>query len=1063
VKAAAGAVRPALACRSLIVAAGKGSAPAVGLVREPPDEPVADAVGLSTVSRCSSLGHVSICASCGRANPEGSRFCNGCGATLAAAPPAREVRKIVTVLFCDLTGSTELGERLDPEALRSLLSGYFERMREIVEKHGGSVEKFIGDAVMAVFGIPVVHEDDALRALRAAIEMRDALPRLGIEGRIGVMTGEVVAGTAERLATGDAVNVAARLEQAAEPGEILIGDETFRLARDAALVESLPPLEVKGKSVPLQVHRLVAVHGDEAFARRLDTPLVGRGTELGRLRSAFAQAQADSSCQLFTMLGAAGVGKSRLAAEFLTALEDPIVVRGRCLPYGEAITYWPVVEVVKQLPGGILDPASDHGIRVLLGEEDGAAKEEIARAFRKLLEAVAREQTVVCVFDDVHWGEETFLDLVEHVADLSRDAPILLLCIARPELLDARPGWAGGKINSTSVLLEPLGDAEAAEMIGSLAQLDEVTRARILGAAEGNPLFVEQMVALVADSPGGAVTVPPTIQALLSARLEQLDDGDRGVLERGAVEGRIFHQGAVQALAPEEPQVTARLTSLVRKELVRPDKPLFPGEDAFRFRHVLIRDAAYDALPKSTRGELHKLFAGWLSEHAVDVVELDELVGYHLEQAHRCRLDLGLADDRTVALGRRAAERLAAAGRRAFERQDMPAAINLLERASGMRTGDERARLQLLPILGRALAESGLWARAKTVLDEARERGRAIGDRGVAARAALELAYLSLHSDDDVTHAQIEAALAEAAGSFQEIGDEVGLAAALAFAGRLPFWRGDLVASMAQLERAATHARAAGSRVQEVDASIGVLVTMVDGPPPLTAALERLEQIALLTSGSSSADVRLLALRANVLLLLGELEAARTAAADAKALAEELGLTVVIATAIARTVAQIELFAGDFAAAERETAAACEVLRAAEDWGHFASQVPLLMDALFPQGRAEELAPTLDLAQSHVIEEDFDAQVGLRRARAKLLIARGDLAGAEVLAREALGRCEATTNVVIHAETLEHLGDILRRRGRDAEAAEATDRAAAMDEGKGCLAFAARARASSSR
>jgi predicted ATPase len=413
---------------------------------------------------------------------------------------------------------------------------------------------------------------------------------------------------------------------------------------------------------------LVGVYGDEGFARRLDTPLVGRATELSRLRSAFAQAQADRSCQLFTILGSAGVGKSRLAAEFLTSLDDTVVARGRCLPYGEGITYWPVVEVVKQLPRATLDPPIEHGIRVLLGEEEGAAREEIARAFRKLLESVARERPVVCVFDDVHWGEATFLDLLEHVADLSRDSPILLLCIARPELLDARPGWAGGKINSTSVLLEPLGDAEAAEMLESLARLDEGTRARILTAAEGNPLFVEQMVALVADAPDGGGSVPPTIQALLSARLEQLDEPERAVLERGAVEGRIFHQGAVEALTPEEPAVSARLASLVRKELVRPDKPQFPGEDAFRFRHVLIREAAYDSLPKSTRAELHERFAGWLAQYGQGLVELDELLGYHLEQAYRCRLDLGLLDDRTAALGAGAADRLAAAGKRAFER-----------------------------------------------------------------------------------------------------------------------------------------------------------------------------------------------------------------------------------------------------------------------------------------------------------------------------------------------------------------------------------------------------------
>jgi len=1001
---------------------------------------------------------VATCAGCGKEVSGDFAFCPFCGEALPeASPRGRETRKVVTVLFCDLTGSTELGERLDPEALRSLLARYFERMAGIVERHGGSVEKFIGDAVMAVFGVPVVHEDDALRALRAALEMRDALPELGVEGRIGVMTGEVVTGTAERLATGDAVNVAARLEQAAEPGEILVGDETFRLARDAAEVESIPPLELKGKSEPLRAHRLIAVHGDEAFARRLDTPLVGRETELGRLRYAFDQAQGDRSCQLFTILGAAGVGKSRLAAEFLGSIDEAIVVRGRCLPYGEGITYWPVVEVVKQLPEVELEESTAHGIRTLLGEEQVAAKEEIARAFRMLLQTVAAEQTVVCVFDDVHWGEQTFLDLVEHVADLSRDAPILLLCIARPELLESRPGWAGGKVNSTSVLLEPLGPEEAERMLESITHLDEATRARILDAAEGNPLFVEQMVALVGDGSSGAVTVPPTIQALLSARLEQLDEAERVVLERGAVEGRIFHHGAVQALAPEEPEVTTRLTSLVRKELVRPDKPQFPGEDAFRFRHVLIRDAAYDALPKSTRADLHERYATWLNGNGSHLVELEELLGYHLEQAYYCRVDLGLSSDGTVALGQEAGKRLAVAGRRAFDRFDMSAAINLLGRATAVLPVDDPVRSEQLALLGRALVEAGDWERAKIALEEARERADAAGERRVAAEVEVELAFLTLHTESDVTHAAIEARLAAAMRTFEEIGDEAGLASTLTASSRLPFWRGDIVASIEQEERAVAHARSAGLAVQELEAFQALVLSMVEGPTPVPVILERLEEIGRLTSGSSRTDVLLHRVRANCELMRGNLEAARASAAAAKALATELGLNVLLATGIARTSVQIDLFDGDFEAAEAEAAFACDLLEAAQDWGHYVSQLPLLMDALYPQGRAEEVAEKLELAEGYAIEEDLDAQVSLRRGRSMLLLSRGDLAGAEALAREAVERCEGKTFMMVQAEALLHLASVAQQNGHDAEAAAARDRAIEIYEAKGCTAFAARA------
>jgi class 3 adenylate cyclase len=450
---------------------------------------------------------VSVCAACRHEIPEGAKFCPECGAPLAPKAAPREMRKTVTILFCDLAGSTALGETTDPEALRTLLARYFERMKEIVERHGGSVEKFIGDAVMAVFGVPVVHEDDALRACRAAVEMRDAFPELGVRGRIGVNTGEVVTGTEERLATGDAVNVAARLEQAAEPGEVLVGVETVRLVRDAVELGTERRLDLKGKAEPVPAYPLVAAAGE--LSRRFDTAIVGRERERRALDDAWERVLSERACHLFTVLGSAGVGKSRLIAEFLGSLEGVPVVRGRCLSYGEGITYWPVVEAVLQLGRRPSEPRAAGAIASLLGEsEDRGTADEIAWAFRRLLEEVA---PVVCVFDDLHWAEPTFLDLVDHVADWSRDAPILLVCIARPELLDRRSTWAGGKLNATTVLLEPLTAEETDELIERLlgdAALAEPLRARIREAAEGNPLFVEQMLAMVAESGNGEVVVP---------------------------------------------------------------------------------------------------------------------------------------------------------------------------------------------------------------------------------------------------------------------------------------------------------------------------------------------------------------------------------------------------------------------------------------------------------------------------------------------------------------------------------------------------------------------------
>jgi len=561
---------------------------------------------------------VAICTQCGQENPDAARFCNACAAPLVAPTGVgREQRKTVTVLFCDLTGSTALGEELDAEALRMVLAAYFERMKTIVERHAGSVEKFIGDAVMAVFGVPVAHEDDALRAVRSAAEMRDALPELGLLGRIGVMTGEVVTGTEERLATGDAVNVASRLESAAPPGEVLLGEATLELVRAAVEVEPVEPLELKGKTQPVSAYRLVQVR--QAPERRHDAAFVGRARELALLREAWERVRAEQLCELVTVVGEAGVGKSRLVAEALAGVEATIV-RGRCLPYGEGITYWPVVEVLKQLNEHPLEEAVSAAIRSLLGESEAATSaEEIAWAFRKTVERAAAERPLVIVFDDIQWGEETFVDLIEHVALLSSGASMLLLCIARPEIGERRPSWP------VTLRLEPLTGDAVDQLIGE--RIPDALRERIARAAGGNPLFIEEMVAMAGDG-NGDVVVPPTLQALLAARLDQLDTGQRDVLERGAIEGEVFHRSAVQALAPDESQVTPRLAALVRNQLIRPDRSQLVGDDGFRFRHLLIRDAAYQAVPKAIRAQLHESFAIWLGQHGAELVELDEILGY---------------------------------------------------------------------------------------------------------------------------------------------------------------------------------------------------------------------------------------------------------------------------------------------------------------------------------------------------------------------------------------------------------------------------------------------------
>jgi class 3 adenylate cyclase len=520
---------------------------------------------------------VRVCAQCGQENPEGARFCNACAAPLAAEAPSG-VRKTVTVLFCDLVGSTSLGDRADPELLRELMGSYHAELRTILERHGGTVEKFVGDAAMAVFGIPQAHEDDALRAVRAAAEIREAIGRLGLEARIGVNTGEVVAGQGETLVTGDAVNVAARLEQAANPGEVLLGEGTYGLVRGAARSESVDPLALTGKAEPVPAYRLLELLADvPAFTRPIEAPFVGRAAELETLEGRMARAIDERSPQLVTIVGPPGIGKSRLARELIQRSHTRVLV-GRCLSYGEGITYWPLSEIVSQL--GDLRSALGHNgdaelaasrIAAALGTADVAASsEEIAWGFRKLFEALAREQPLIVVLDDIHWAEPTLLDLIEYVSTFTREAALLLLCIARPDLFELRPAWATPKTNTILVTLDPLGTSETETLVEKLRDVPEETKARIVEAAEGNPLFVEQLVAMQTEGGDGELEIPPTIQALLAARIDRLDPEERLVIERASIEGRMFHRGSVAELVPEtaRARLGAHLMTLVR-ELAR--------------------------------------------------------------------------------------------------------------------------------------------------------------------------------------------------------------------------------------------------------------------------------------------------------------------------------------------------------------------------------------------------------------------------------------------------------------------------------------------------------------
>ncbi len=1050
-----------------------------------------------------------ICPGCAEENPARFRLCGFCGTALAPAAPVQEIRKTVTIVFSDLKGSTDLGERLDPESLRAVMTRYFAAMQTELEAHGGTIEKYIGDAIMAVFGLPTLHEDDALRAVRAAVGMQRALAVLNDElerewgvrlaNRTGVNTGEVIAGdptTGQRLVTGDAVNTAARLEQAAPTDQVLIGELTHRLVRDAVEAEPLPALDLKGKAEPVPAYRLIRLHA--ATGEPSDrTPMVGRGAEMGRLRESFGTSAESRTLRLATVIGDAGVGKSRLTREFLASIdEDAFIVRGRCLPYGQGITFWPLVEIVR-LAADIGDDDRPERARAkllgLVGERDVADRlgsvvglvedafplAETFWAVRRLVEMLAERGPVVLVIDDIHWAEPTLLDLLDHLATGRISAPAMILCTARHDLFEMRPSWSdnGGEL----IMLGPLAATDAGIIVDGLlgrAGLPASIRERVTRAAEGNPLFIEQFVSMLVDDgtlrqiegdwrladEGGGVRVPPTIQALVGARLDRLARDERAVIEPAAVIGLNFPEAAVRALAPEA--VTARLddhlAALDRKQLVHPVPAAVEGEAGYRFHHLLIRDAAYNGLLKRARADLHERFVTWADALNADrdrALEFEAILGYHLEQAHRYLAELGPLDTHGTSLGTRAAERLASAGRRAFARGDMPAAANLLRRAAGLLPDLAALRPVLLIEAGEALTESGELSDADRVFDGAIAAAAVLGDRPLETIARLGRLYLHYITEGDEPEAEVIDQVMAAIAVLEPAGDHRGLTRAWRILTNVHFAGCRYLDATTAAERMIEHARLAGDRAMELRVLPALATCAQLGPTPAPEAIAIGQRVLAELDGDRKAEAYTLRALAMLEAMGGHFEEARSLYRRSRATLEELGWRFDAALTSAIASGPVELMAGDPVAAEAELRRDLEALAAMGERNYISTTSAFLAEALERQGRSDEAYTLTEESEAIAAPDDVATQCLWRSVRAKVLAGRGQSAQAEALAREAIAIIAAAQDPDGQGYAALDLAEVLRLGGRADEALTAAAEAAALFDRKGNRASAARARA----
>ncbi len=1036
------------------------------------------------------------CATCGTPNPAHARFCLGCGAPIAepGAPPLGS-RRTVTVLFSDLVGSTALGERLDPELLRSVLAHYFAAMSSIIEAHGGTVEKYVGDAIMAVFGLTTIHEDDALRAARAALGMRERLKALNVDlaaergitlaARTGIATGEVVTGdpaTGGTLATGDAINTAARLEQAARPGEILLSATTLRLLRDTVITEPVGPISAKGKSAPVAASLLVSDTGPAPGRILRDAvggPLFGRAAELEIIEQQFVSTTRARQAHLLMVVGPAGVGKSRLVTEALARLGGrATILRGRCLSYGEGITWWPLRGIIHAaaditeddnaataraklgaLVAGIRDGdtiASRLATAVGLSES-AAPAEELLWAARRTIETLASERPVVLLVEDIHWAEAALLELLVQIAHVDT-APILVVCPARPELHEMAPGWGSDPSRFTWLELGALDRTASAALVDTVpggSALPPVLRDRVLSIADGNPLFTEELVRMLVEdglAAGSDIPLPPTIGALLAARLDALPASERGTAQRASVVGRAFETAAVMALTPQGSRSLVResLAELARRELLVLDvAPVEHGPgvgDAYHFRHILIRDAAYERLTKTERADLHERFANWLEDLAGDrLVEYESILGHHLERAWAYQTELHDASPRTHTLGLRAGLYLARSGKRAFERDELVVAEAMLSRAEALPSRDVAARAGLLIDAGRVLLETGRGAEARDRADRALALSLEIGGLALASRARLlrkesSIAIGDLSEADPAAIAEVESALRDATMS----GDALALALAWQARGFVSYIHARLADAAECHRMALRYARDAGDVRLAFDLEVTSLVHAFVGPTPATKVIDLARSLLEQTYAWPY-------FRADVLRLLGPAEAMLGRQADAEAHALESVATLhdlaqygSLPNAESDLGGWVYRLGGRLADAEAALRRGHAAAEAIDDANQAAVVAGRIADLLIDERRFEDALPWLEEAERRPLALNRARILGMR---AHIAAASGNPAAAELVATM-LASVADTHFINSRTDALVDAAEVMAALGRVDEALEYATEALRLAEAK---------------